>query len=97
MRQKAFTLIEVVIILVIVGLLAAFVLVKYLNLLPQATRATELSTVGTIRTGISLYGAESSTKSRTPRFPAVLDSAADGGYFSEQPFFYHRSFSTRQK
>ena len=87
MRQKAFTLIEVVIIIVIVGLLAAFVLVKYLNILPQATRANELSTVGAIRTAISLYGAESSTKSRTPRFPAVLDSAADGDVSPSSPFF----------
>jgi type II secretory pathway pseudopilin PulG len=87
MRQKAFTLIEVVIILVIVGLLAAFVIVRYLNLFPQATRAAELHAVGALRTGISLYGAESSTKSRTPRFPAVLDSAADGDVSPSNPFF----------
>jgi type II secretory pathway pseudopilin PulG len=87
MRQKAFTLIEVVIILVIVGLLGAFATIKYLNLVPQATRATELSTVGAIRTGISLYGADSATKSRTPRLPAVLDSAPDGDVSPNTPFF----------
>jgi type II secretory pathway pseudopilin PulG len=87
MRQKAFTLIEVVMILVIVGLLAAFVVVKYLNLLPQATRATELSTVGAVRTGLNLYGADSATKGRTPRFPTVLDSAPDGDVSPAAPFF----------
>ena len=87
MRQKAFTLIEVVIILVIVGLLATFVLVTYLNLLPQTYRATELNAVGAIRTGISLYGADSSSKNRTPRFPAALDSAADGDVSPSSPFF----------
>ena len=87
MRQKGFTLIEVVIILVIVGLLATFVLVKYLNLLPQTYRATELNAVGAIRTGISLYGADSSSKNRTPRFPAALDSAADGDVSPSSPFF----------
>jgi prepilin-type N-terminal cleavage/methylation domain-containing protein len=87
MRQKGFTLIEVVIILVIVGLLATFVLVKYLNLLPQTYRAAELNAVGAIRTGISFYGADSSTKNRTPRFPAALDSAADGDVSPSSPFF----------
>jgi type II secretory pathway pseudopilin PulG len=87
MRQKAFTLIEVVIILVIVGLLAAFVLVKYLNLLPQATRATELGTVGAIRTGINLFGANSASKSTTPLYPAALDLAPDGDASPGNPFF----------
>jgi MSHA pilin protein MshA len=54
MRQKGFTLIEVVIILVIVGLLATFAAVKYLDLLSPTYRATELNAVGAIRTGISL-------------------------------------------
>ena len=87
MRQKAFTLIEVVIILVIVGLLATFAAVKYLNLLSPTYRATELTAVGAIRTGISLYGAESTTKNRTPRFPAVLDPAANGDVSPSSPFF----------
>jgi prepilin-type N-terminal cleavage/methylation domain-containing protein len=87
MRQKAFTLIEVVVILVIVGLLATFAAVKYLNLLSPTYRATELNAVGAVRTGISLYDAESATKSRTPRFPAVLDTAPDGDVSPTSPFF----------
>jgi prepilin-type N-terminal cleavage/methylation domain-containing protein len=87
MRQKGFTLIEIVIIIVILGLLATFVLVKYINLLPQTYRAGELNAVGAIRTGISFYGADSSTKNRTPLFPAVLDSATDGDVSPSNPFF----------
>lgn len=87
MGQKAFTLIEVVIILVIAGLLATFAVVKYLDFLSPTYRAAELHAVGAIRTGISLYGAESTTKNRTPRFPAVLDPAANGDVSPSSPFF----------
>jgi type II secretory pathway pseudopilin PulG len=87
MRQTAFTLLEVVIILVIVGLLATFAAVKYLDLLSPTYRATELNAVGAVRSGISLYGADSAAKGRTPRFPAVLDPAPDGGVSPSSPFF----------
>jgi type II secretory pathway pseudopilin PulG len=87
MRQRAFTLIEVAIILVIVGLLAAFAVARYLDLLPATYRAAELRAVGAIRTGISLYGAQSLPMNRTPRFPAVLDLAPDGVVSPGSPFF----------
>jgi type II secretory pathway pseudopilin PulG len=87
MRQRAFTLIEVAIILVIVGLLAAFAVAMYLDLLPATYRAAELRAVGAIRTGISLYGAQSLPMNRTPRFPAVLDLAPDGVVAPGSPFF----------
>jgi prepilin-type N-terminal cleavage/methylation domain-containing protein len=89
MRRKGFTLIEVVIILVVVGLLAAFAVASYLNLLPQTTRATELHAVGAVRTGISLYGAESLPMNRTPRFRPVLDPAPDGVVSPDNPFFVY--------
>jgi prepilin-type N-terminal cleavage/methylation domain-containing protein len=87
MRQRGFTLIELVIILVIVGLLGAFAAAKYLNLLPQTNRVAELNAVGAVRAGIGLYGAESLPMSRTPRFPPALDSAPDGVVTPGNPFF----------
>jgi len=87
MPQKAFTLIEVLVIVVIVGLLATFAAFQYLNLLSPTYRATELNAAGAVRTGISLYGAQSLMTSRTPRFPAVLDTAPDGNVSPGNPFF----------
>ncbi len=87
MRQKGFTLVEIIVILVIAGLLAALAAIKYLDLLSPTYRANELNAVGAIRTGISLYGAESSTKARMPRFPAILDPAPDGDISPGNPFF----------
>ena len=87
MQKKGFTLIEALIIMVIVGLLAAFAVAKYLDLIPQSNRAAELGAVGAVRSGITLYGAESLPMSRTPRFPATLDSAPDGAVAPGNPFF----------
>lgn len=87
MRQKAFTIIELVIILVILGLISTFAIVKYVDLRPAADSAAELNLVGAVKTGISNYGLQSSMMSRTPQFPAMLDNAANGNVSSSNPFF----------
>ncbi len=87
MRQKAFTIIELVTTLVILGLLATFALVRYLDLRSEADRSVELNVVGAVKSGISNFGLDSSMRNRIPLFPAVLDNAADGNSSSSNPFF----------
>ncbi|MGC1454598.1 MAG: LamG-like jellyroll fold domain-containing protein [Nitrospirota bacterium] len=87
MQQKAFTLIELVSTIVILGLLSAFVIVKYIDLRPDADRAVEINVVGAVKTGISNYNLHSSMPSGPSQFPAVLDNAANGDVSSSNPFF----------
>ena len=87
MQQKAFTLIELVSTIVILGLLAAFVFARYVDLRPEADRAVELNVVGAVKTGISNFNLHSSMPNGTPQFPAALDNAANGDVSSSNPFF----------
>ncbi len=87
MQQKAFTLIELISTIVILGLLAAVVIVRYVDLRPDADRAVELNVVGAVKTGISNYKLHSSLSNGTSAFPTVLDNAANGDVSSSNPFF----------
>lgn len=69
---KGFTLIELVIIIVIIGILAAIAIPKYLDLQNEAKTAAEKGTVGGVRAGIEIYFAKNKA------FPSALDSAANG-------------------
>ena len=73
-RQRGFTLIELVMIIVILGILAAVAIPIYFNLAGQANAAAERGVVGGVRAGISTFLANSATHI----FPGALDTAAVG-------------------
>ncbi|MDD5282485.1 MAG: prepilin-type N-terminal cleavage/methylation domain-containing protein [Candidatus Omnitrophica bacterium] len=68
--KKGFTLIELIMIIVILGILAAVAVPKYFDLQTSAKEAAEKGVVGGVRAGIYTYFAQNKA------YPATLDSAA---------------------
>jgi prepilin-type N-terminal cleavage/methylation domain-containing protein len=76
--QPGFTLIELVIIIVILGILAAVAIPKYQDMSAEAREAACRSSLGALRSGISIYYANQAVKTGTPVWPALADLAAPG-------------------
>ena len=68
--KKGFTLIELIMIIVILGILAAVAVPKYFDLQATAKTAAETGVVGGVRAGIYTYFAQNKL------YPVSLDSAA---------------------
>ena len=82
MGNKGFTLIELVMIIVILGILAAVAIPKYYDLTDDANAAAEKGVVGGVRSAIHTYYAENRS------WPSALDDAASGSSASAaNPFF----------
>ena len=71
-KEKGFTLIELVMIIVILGILAAVAVPQFFDLSSDAQTAAEKGVVGAVRSGIMTYYAKNKA------YPTALDSATDG-------------------
>ena len=76
-KKRGFTLIELVMVIVILGILAAVAIPKFFDLSGSAKTSAEKGVVGSVRAGISTYYANQCS-SGTCAYPASLDSAAVG-------------------
>ena len=84
--KTGFTIIEMAIVIVILSILAVFALARYVDLTSEAERAAEIGVVGRVRSGISIYYADSAL-SGTPVFPAELGSSGGGEASPGNPLF----------
>ncbi len=71
-REKGFTLIELIMVIVLLGLLAVVAIPQYTNLQTQAKTAAEQGVVGGVRSGIYTKYAANLAQNVTPAYPATL-------------------------
>lgn len=70
-KQGGFTLIELVIIIVVLGILAAVAIPKYQDLTTQAKEASTRAALGGIRSGITIYYANQAVTTGTATWPTL--------------------------
>jgi prepilin-type N-terminal cleavage/methylation domain-containing protein len=75
-RQGGFTLIELVIIIVILGILAAVAIPRYQDITAQAKEASCRGALGALRSGISIWYANKAVTTGTATWPTVAQVAA---------------------
>lgn len=76
-KQKGFTLIELVMVIVILAVLSAVAIPTFVNLSSEANSAAELGVVGGVRAGLTTYFVDSSRGNRS-FYISALDSATSG-------------------
>jgi prepilin-type N-terminal cleavage/methylation domain-containing protein len=72
MNKKGFTLIELVMVIVIIGILAAIAIPRFMDLRRDARQASCQATGGAIRGALSSYYASTALRTSTPRFPGSI-------------------------
>lgn len=80
-NQKGFTLIELVVVIVILGILSAVAIPKFVDLSDEATTASKKAMTGTVKSTFALLVAKSAVSGGTFAYPTVTELAAgmDGG------------------
>jgi len=71
-NEKGFTLIELVIIIVILGILAAVAIPKYQDMSAQAKEAASRGSLGNIRSGITIYYANQAVTTGIAAWPTLV-------------------------
>ncbi len=72
-NQKGFTLIELVVIIVILGILAAVAIPKYQNLTTEARESSTRAALGGLRSGITIYYANQAVTTGTAVWPSLAN------------------------
>ncbi len=85
-HAKAFTLVELIMVIVIIGLLAAVVTPQFVSMKDEAQNAAEEASVAAVRTGIKLIRMSNLAKG-LDEYPAKLDDASKGDASDSNPLF----------
>ncbi len=78
MSRRGFTLIELILVIVILGILAISALPRFLNLSESSEETHRDGVVGAVRAGIAVFHARRLADEETPAWPMVLDGQEDG-------------------
>jgi prepilin-type N-terminal cleavage/methylation domain-containing protein len=82
-NHKGFTLIELVIIIVVLGILASVAIPKYKSIVAESREASCRGALGGLRSGISIFYANTAVTTGTATWP-VMDSLRTAGVVMEQ-------------
>jgi MSHA pilin protein MshA len=77
-NQRGFTLVELVIIIVILGILAAVAIPKYQDLSSEAREAAARSSLGSLRSGITIFYANAAVTTGTATWPTLNELGTVG-------------------
>lgn len=77
-NQRGFTLIELVIIIVILGILAAVAIPKYQDITGEAKEASARAALGSLRSGVTIYYANQAVTTGTAIWPSVVQVSTPG-------------------
>jgi MSHA pilin protein MshA len=82
-KDRGFTLIELVIIIVVLGILASIAIPKYKNIVAESKESAARGALGSLRSGVSIYYANAAVTTGNAAWPE-MDSMRTVGVVMEQ-------------
>jgi len=79
MNEGGFTLIELILVITVLGILAASVLPGFLDVSENAKEASRDGTVGAVNSGIAIFKSDALVNGTSPLVPADLDTIVVAG------------------
>jgi prepilin-type N-terminal cleavage/methylation domain-containing protein len=86
-KESGFTLIEIIIVIVCIGLLAFISVPRIYDVSTKSKESSEAEMVGSVRTGLQLYYSQQMTATGRGSYPPFLDNAQPGRSGTANPFF----------